>query len=52
MFEKHIEGMTMGDDEPVTLAILSCGPAGTILADRLARKGIWAVDLGNFGKFL
>ena len=34
------------------LVILSCGPTGTVLADRLARKGIWAVDLGNFGKFL
>ncbi|KKM23901.1 hypothetical protein LCGC14_1610450, partial [marine sediment metagenome] len=26
------------------LIILSCGPTGTVLADRLARKGIWAVD--------
>lgn len=34
------------------LVILSCGPTGTVLADRLARKGIWAVDLGNFWKFL
>ncbi len=34
------------------LAILCCGPTGTVLADRLTRKGIWAVDLGNFGKFL
>ena len=34
------------------LIIFSCGPTGTVLADRLARKGIWAVDLGNFGKFL
>ncbi len=34
------------------LAILSCGPTATVLADRLARKGIWAVDLGNFAKFL
>lgn len=34
------------------LVILCCGPTGTVLADRLARKGIWAVDLGNFGKFL
>jgi len=34
------------------LAILSCGPTATVLADRLARKGIWAVDLGNFWKFL
>ena len=33
-------------------AILCCGPTATALADRLARKGIWAVDLGNFGKFL
>ena len=33
-------------------AILCCGPTATVLADRLARKGIWAVDLGNFGKFL
>ena len=36
----------------VGLVLLSCGPTATILADRLARKGIWAVDLGNFGKFL
>ena len=34
------------------LVILSCGPTATVLDDRLARKGIWAVDLGNFGKFL
>lgn len=34
------------------LVVLSCGPTATVLADRLARKGIWAVDLGNFGKFL
>jgi len=34
------------------IVIISCGPTGTVLADRLARKGIWAVDLGNFGKFL
>ena len=34
------------------LNILCCGPTATVLADRLARKGIWAVDLGNFGKFL
>ena len=33
-------------------AILCCGPTATVLADRLARKGIWAVDLGNFAKFL
>lgn len=35
-----------------TPAILCCGPTATVLADRLTRKGIWAVDLGNFGKFL
>ena len=34
------------------LVLLSCGPTATVLADRLARKGIWAVDWGNFGKFL
>ena len=34
------------------IVILSCGPTATVLADRLTRKGIWAVDLGNFGKFL
>jgi hypothetical protein len=37
---------------PCGIVILSCGPTATVLADRLARKGIWAVDLGNFGKFL
>lgn len=37
---------------PSDIVILSCGPTGTVLADRLARKGIWAVDLGNFWKFL
>lgn len=35
-----------------SLVLLSCGPTATVLADRLTRKGIWAVDLGNFGKFL
>ncbi len=34
------------------LVLLCCGPTATVLADRLARKGIWAVDLGNFGRFL
>ena len=43
------EAIKYGRYEPV---ILSCGPTATVLADRLARKGIWAVDLGNFAKFL
>jgi len=34
------------------LVILSCGPTATVLADRLTRKSIWAVDLGSFWKFL
>ena len=46
------QGAINSHSSPDGLTILSCGPTGTVLADRLARKGIWAVDLGNFGKFL
>ena len=45
----HAQYMYCAND---TFVILSCGSTATVLADRLARKGIWAVDLGNFGKFL
>ena len=31
---------------------ISCGPTGTVLADRLARAGKWAVDIGNMRAFL
>ena len=47
--ERKLAGAWIGG---ANLVILSCGPTATVLADRLARKGIWAVDLGNFGKFL
>jgi hypothetical protein len=29
--------------------LLSCGPTATVLADRLNRRGFWAVDVGNMG---
>lgn len=32
--------------------LLSCGPTATVLADRLNRRGLWAVDVGNLRRFL
>jgi hypothetical protein len=34
------------------VALLSCGPTATCLAQRLAKRGIQAVDLGSVGGFL
>lgn len=34
------------------VAILSCGPTASILANRLSKKGVQAVDLGSAGQFL
>lgn len=32
--------------------LVSMGPTATVLSDRLARKGIWTVDIGNAVRFL
>lgn len=32
--------------------ILCLGPTATVLAARLARKGVWAIDLGHVGMFM
>lgn len=34
------------------IAILSCGPTATCLANRLAHRGIQAIDFGSGGKFI
>lgn len=34
------------------IAILSCGPSATCLADRLSRRGLHSVDLGSIGQFI
>lgn len=34
------------------LVMLSCGPTATVLANRLAGKGIQAIDIGSAGAFL
>jgi hypothetical protein len=34
------------------IAILSCGPTATCLANRLARRGIQAIDFGSGGSFI
>ena len=34
------------------VAVLSCGPTATCLADRLARWGVHAIDFGSAGGFL
>lgn len=34
------------------IAILSAGPTATCLANRLAKRGVHAVDLGSMGRFL
>jgi hypothetical protein len=36
-------------DAPI---ILCLGPTATVLAERLARKGCWAIDLGHMGKLM
>jgi hypothetical protein len=35
-----------------SIALLSCGPTATCLANRLARRGVQAVDLGSVGGLL
>jgi hypothetical protein len=35
-----------------TIALLSCGPTATCLANRLAAKGVQALDLGSIGGML
>ena len=32
--------------------LLSCGPTATVLAHRLTKRGLWALDIGNMRKFL
>lgn len=39
-------------DRPKCPVILCLGPTATILAWRLAQKGVWAVDLGHVGMFM
>ena len=39
-------------EEDITPIMLSCGPTGAVLADRLARKGLWAIDIGEGIKYL
>jgi hypothetical protein len=39
-------------DAAPDVAILCCGPTASILANRLARRGIQGVDLGSAGQFL
>lgn len=34
------------------IVIMSAGPAATCLADRLARRGVHAVDMGSAGRFI
>ena len=46
--ERKVESLI--NDE--SLVILCAGAVGTILADRLAAKGVHAIDLGFIGKFL
>ena len=46
----HLEKAAMAcADMPI---LLSCGPTATVLADRLDRRGLWAVDIGNLRMFL
>lgn len=39
-------------DAKPDIALLSCGPTATVLANRLTRHGIHAVDIGSIGGFL
>ncbi len=48
----EIDRLEAGIPDDTDLAILCCGATATVLADRLCRKGIQAVDLGFAGKFM
>lgn len=39
-------------DHPAELFLISLGPAGTLLADRLARAGRRAIDIGHLSTSL
>lgn len=45
----HLEKAALACTPPI---LLSCGPTATVLADRLNRKGVWAIDVGNMRVFL
>ena len=47
----HIDDIEDMIGEP-KLTILCAGPTATCLANRLTRKGLWAVDLGYAGRFM
>jgi hypothetical protein len=38
--------------KPSGPVLLCLGPSATVLAARLARKGVWALDLGHIGMFM
>lgn len=38
--------------KPADPVIICLGAAGTVLAERLARKGVWALDLGHIGMMM
>ena len=46
VIQRHIEAVNPD------IALLSCGPAATCLANRLAGVGIQAIDVGSMGKFM
>lgn len=48
----RIEAETLAAVTPGATAILCLGPAATVLAARLAWKGVHAVDLGHLGMFM
>jgi hypothetical protein len=44
-----LAGVAAGFDGPVLLAL---GPTATVLAERLARRGVQALDIGHLGRFM
>lgn len=42
----------IGKPPPTEPVILCLGATATVLAERLAKKGCWALDLGHIGKFM
>lgn len=46
----ELHGKALSFDPDVV--VLSVGPSATILANRFAREGVWAVDLGSAGQML
>jgi hypothetical protein len=48
----EIDAIEAGIGTPKGTVFLCLGPCATVLAERLAVKGVHALDLGHLGRFL